>query len=257
MTSTPAARSISEQPQAVAVARGEVVRLFRWPVKSMAGEEVAAARVAAHGLAGDRAHALVSGPKRGRRLSARAAPGVLEWAATYPDQPGDALDAVDPPPPVVTAPDGRRFGFYDAELPGALAADLDRPIALRRLPSGEHDRRGTVLVTFEATRRAVEDALGGPLELRRFRPNLHLELDAGPFAEEGWAGRRIEVGEVTLRMREPCERCAVPTRDPGRPSERWPELLRWLFGEREGFFGAIAEVERPGRVAVGDRVGVW
>jgi len=223
----------------------------------MAGEEIAATRVAAHGLAGDRAHTLVDGREGGGRLSARAVPGVLEWAATYPDHPDDALEAVDPPPPLVTAPDGRCFGFDDPTLPGALAADLDRPIALRRLPSGDHDRRGTVLVTFEATRRAVEDALGRPLELRRFRPNLHLELDAAPFAEEAWADRRIEVGEVTLRVRERCERCAVPTRDPGRPRERWPELLRWLFGEREGTFGAIAEVERAGRVAGGERVGVW
>ncbi len=238
------------------VARGEVARLFRWPVKSMAGEEIAAARVAAHGLAGDRAHTLVDGRAGRRRLSARAVPRVLDWAAAYPEHPDDALDAAAPPPPLVTGPDGRSFGFDDPELPGALAADLDRPIALRRLPSGEHDRRGTVLVTFEATRRAVENALGRPLELRRFRSNLHLELDAVAFAEEGWADRRIEVGDVALRVREPCERCVVPTRDPGRPSERWPELLRWLFAEREGAFGAIAEVERSGRVARGDQVGV-
>jgi uncharacterized protein YcbX len=223
----------------------------------MAGEEIAAAQVAAHGLAGDRAHTLVDGRERGGRLSARAVPSVLEWAATYPDHPDDALEAADPPPPVVTAPDGRCFGFDDPELPGAIAADLDRAIALRRLPSGDHDRRGTVLVTFEATRRAVEDALGRPLELRRFRPNLHLELDASPFAEEGWSGRRIAAGEVTMRVREPCERCAVPTRDPGRPGERWPQLLRWLFAVREGAFGVIAEVERPGRVAGGDQAGVW
>lgn len=222
----------------------------------MAGDEVAAARVAVHGLAGDRAHTLVDEREGGGRLSARRVPRLLEWAATYPDHPDDVLEAADPPPPVVTAPGGRCFGFDDAELPGALAADLDRPIALRRLPSGDHDRRGTVLVTFEATRRAVEAALGRPLEVRRFRPNLHLELDAAPFAEERWAGRRIEVGEVVLRVREACERCAVPTRDPGKPSERWPELLRWLFGEREGMFGAIAEVERAGRVARGDVVRV-
>ncbi len=238
------------------VARGEVARLFRWPVKSMAGEEIAAARVDPHGLAGDRAHTLVDGRKRGRRLSARAIPGVLEWAATYPAHPDDALEAMPPPSPLVTSPDGRSFGFDDPDLPGALAADLARPVALRRVPSGEHDRRRTVLVTFEATCRAVEKALGRPLELRRFRSNLHLELDAPAFAEEGWAGRRIEVGEVMLRVREPCERCAVPTRDPVEPSERWPELLRWLFAEREGRFGAIAEVERSGLVARGNRVEV-
>src|SRR5215210_3259676 len=60
----------------------------------MAGEEIAAARVAAHGLAGDRAHTLVDGRDGGRRLSARAVPGVLEWAASCPEHPDDALEAV-------------------------------------------------------------------------------------------------------------------------------------------------------------------
>jgi len=218
----------------------------------MAGEEIPAARVAEHGLAGDRAHALVDGREHGGRISARGMPGVLRWQAAYPGHPGDTLEAADPPSPLVSAPDGQRLRFDDPRLPAALAADLERPITLRRLPSGEHDRRGTVLVTFESTRRAVEAALGRPLELRRFRPNLHLELDAPAFAEEGWAGRRIEVGEVSLRVVEPCERCAVPTRDPAQPRERWPGLVRWLFAERDGAFGAIAEVERAGRVACGD-----
>ena len=218
----------------------------------MAGEEIPATRVAAHGVAGDRAHALVDGREGGGRISARGVPGVLRWQAAYPDYPGDTLDAADPPPPLVSAPDGQRLRFDDPRLPVALSADLERPITLRRLPSGEHDRRGTVLVTFESTRQAVEARLGLPLELRRFRPNLHLALDAPAFAEEGWAGRRIEVGEVILRVVEPCERCAVPTRDPALPRERWPGLLRWLFAEREGAFGTIAEVERAGGVACGD-----
>ena len=65
----------------------------------MAGEEIGASRVAAHGLAGDRPHTLVDDRPRGGRLSARAAPGVLEWAAAYPEQPDDALEAADPPSP--------------------------------------------------------------------------------------------------------------------------------------------------------------
>ena len=217
----------------------------------MAGEELAATRVARHGLAGDRAHALVDDRPRGGRISARAVPGVLRWSAAHPEHPGDALGAADPPPPLVTSPDGETMLFDDPRLPAALSADLGRAVALRRLPSGEHDRHGTVLVTVEATREAVEQRLGRSLDLRRFRPNLHLVLDAPAFAEEGWAGRRIEVGEVSLRVRERCERCVVPTRNPAAPRERWPELLRWLFAEREGSFGVIAEVEQPGRIERG------
>jgi uncharacterized protein len=238
------------------VAQGELTRLFRWPVKSMRGEEIESARVASHGLAGDRAYALVDDDvdRAGRRLSARRVPGILDWSAAYPAGHEDAIDAADPPVPLVTAPYGRRFDLEDPALHAALASDLSRSVALRRAPMGEQDRPETLLVTFEATRRAVAEELGRPLELRRFRSNLHFELDAEPYAEQEWAGRRIEVGEVTLRVREPCERCAVPTRDPERPRERWPALLRWLAAEHGGAFGATVAVERAGRVRRGDRV---
>jgi uncharacterized protein YcbX len=51
---------------------------------------------------------------------------------------------------------------------------------------GQQDLRASVLVTTEASRRAVAEALGRPVELRRFRANLHLDLDAPAFAEERW-----------------------------------------------------------------------
>ena len=120
---------------------------------------------------------------------------------------------------------------------------------------GQQDLRASVLVTTEASRLAVAEALGRPLELRRFRPNLHLELDAPAFAEEGWEGGRLQVGEVTLALAHPCARCVIPTRDPDGPG-RWPELLRWLHRRRDGLFGVNARVVAGGRVRVGDRVAV-
>ena len=120
---------------------------------------------------------------------------------------------------------------------------------------GQQDLQASVLVTTEASRLAVAEALGRPLELRRFRPNLHLELDAPAFAEEGWEGGRLQVGEVTLALLHPCVRCVIPTRDPDDLS-RWPELLRWLHRRRGALFGVNARVVAGGRVRVGDRVSV-
>ena len=236
---------------------GRLISLHRWPVKSFAGEALDAARVGPRGLAGDRVHALVDprDPRR-RPVSARQVPRVLEWAAAYDGAPVDDPD--DPPLPVVAAPDGRRLRWDDPELPAALAEHVGRTLELSRSPRGHHDVRGTLLVTTEATRRAVEEALGRPLDVRRFRTNLHLDLDAPAYAEEEWPpGARIEVGqEVVLRVREACDRCAVPTRDPDRPAERWPDLLRWLNRHHTGFFGVRADVEPGGAVRVGDAVAV-
>src|SRR5262245_59864057 len=229
----------------MAVAVGRLLAIHRWPVKSLGGERVAAARLDGRGLGGDRAHVLVD--DGGRTLTARQAPAMLRWRAAYPAAPGAALDPAAPPLPVLTAPDGRDWGWQDAGLPGALAADLGRPVRLHRDPAGLQDRPRTVLVTVEATRAALEAELGGgvQLDVRRFRPNLHVALDAPAFAEEGWTGGRLVAGGVELELLDPCVRCVVPTRDPDT-ARRWPELLRHLTARHGKRFGINARVVAAG-----------
>jgi uncharacterized protein len=239
------------------VAEGVLVDLARWPVKSLGGEALDAARLDRRGLGGDRAHALLDlrEGREGRWLTARQAPRLLAWSAAYPDAPDDQLDPADPPPPHLRAPDGTVWGWDDPGLGRALAADLGMAARPHRDLAGQQDLQASVLVTTEASRRAVAAALGRPVELRRFRTNLHLELDAPAFAEERWEGGRLRVGEVTLELLHPCARCAIPTRDPDDLS-RWPELLRWLHRRRGALFGVNARVLAAGRVRVGDPVTV-
>lgn len=238
------------------MAVGTVLALTRWPVKSMAGEPVESFRVDGRGVGGDRTHVLLDEFKGyARRLTAREAPRLLAWGAHYPDAPGDELDPEDPPLPVLTAPSGDVLRWDDPGLPGALAEDLGRTVALRRRLDGHQDRVNSVLITIEATRRAVEDALGATLDVRRFRTNIHVDLDAPAFAEEAWEGRRMAVGDAELELLDPCERCVIPTRDPDT-QRKWPELLKWLTREHQGFFGINARPLGPGRMAVGDRVEV-
>jgi hypothetical protein len=208
-------------------------------------------------VGGDRAHALLDRRegRDGRWLTVRQAPRMLAWSAAYPTAPDDQLDPADPPPPSLRAPDGAVWGWADPGLEGALAADLGLAVARHRDLGGQQDLQSSVLVTTEASRRAVEAALGRPLELRRFRPNLHLALDAPPFAEERWEGGWLRVGPVELALLHPCARCVIPTRDPDGPG-RWPELLRWLHQRRGALFGANARVLVGGTVRVGDRVAV-
>lgn len=236
---------------------GAVTRLSRWPVKSFAGESLRAARLDQRGLGGDRTHALVDGRARraGKLLNAKQAPRMLAWSAAYPEAPDDTLDPAAPPLALVRSPDGRTWRWDEPGLAEALAADLGFPVGLRRDVAGQQDRGPTVLLTIEATRQAAERALGRPLEVRRFRSNLHLELDAPAFAEEAWVGRRVTAGEVVVELTETCYRCAIPTWDPDR-HERWPELFDWLLAERDGLFGVVGRVVTPGRVAVGDPVTV-
>src|SRR6185295_14016781 len=175
--------------------------------------------------------------------------------AAYPQAPGAALDPDDPPLPVITGPDGRTWDWDDPGLPGALRDDLGRPVDLTRDLALMPDLPDSLLVTVEASRVALEAELGTPVDLRRFRTNLHVELDAAAFAEERWEGRRVRVGEAELELLHPCERCAIPTRDPDT-SEKWPELLRWLAREHDTLFGINARAVRPATVRVGDPVTV-
>jgi uncharacterized protein len=238
------------------VPSGTVTSLHRWPVKSLAGEDADALNLDPRGVAGDRAHALIHQHKGApKRLTAREAPGMLRWRAAYAEVPGAALATDEVPLPTLTAPDGTAFRWDDPDLPEALSDDLGRPITLKRDLALMQDLNNSILVTTRATLAAVADVLERELDLRRFRTNIHVVLDddTPPFAEETWEGRRLQVGDVTLDLLHPCERCVIPTRDPDTQVKD-PNILKWLTRERRGLFGINARPVRNGTVRVGDQV---
>ncbi|GAA3162711.1 MOSC domain-containing protein [Planomonospora alba] len=235
--------------------QGSVGRILRWPVKSLRGEEIEQARFDGRGMAGDRAYALVDerDGREGRRLTVRQRAEMLHWSSGYPAEGAEpALTE-----PVLTGPDGTVWRWGDPGLAGALAESLGTPLRLRAA-DGQQDRGPTVLVTTEASRAALEEEMGAPVDLLRFRPNLHLDLDAPAFAEEDWTdGTVLTVGEVELavtgEVTGPCIRCAVPSWDPeGR--ERWPQLQKWLIERHANKFGVIMRVTRHGTARRGDAV---
>ena len=240
------------------MATGSVARLWRWPVKSMAGEEVRALSVGPGGVGGDRIQAVLHEHKgEWKPLTAREAPGLLAWSASYPFNLDAGLDPARPPHAIVHAPGGQRsWRWGDPHLRSALEADLGRGVRLIRDTDGVLDVPGTLLVTSDATLRALGEELGGPVDVRRFRPNLHLDVDAPPWSEAGWAGAELAFeGGVRLRVDGPCERCAIPTRHPDT-QVKWPGLLSHLAAQHEQNFGVLVRVVEPGRVAAGETVRV-
>lgn len=224
-------------------AHGSVVALTVWPVKSMAGGvDVPAVHAARRGLAGDREYAVVDRRplREGRPLSARNAPGLLRWRAR---RVGEAVPQLD-------APGGTAWRWDDPGLPAALSADLG--VAVGVSPRGGYsDLASSVLVTTTATHAAVERELGRPLDPGRWRTNVVLDLDAPAFAETGWEGGTLAVGDAVLRLLHPCRRCTIPTWEPDG-SARAPEVLLWLLRHTGQVFGINARVEREGRLHRGD-----
>ena len=235
---------------------GTVQRLWRWPVKSMAGEELRALSLGPRGVGGDRSHAVLHHHKgEWRPLTAREAPRMLAWQAAYPFNLDARLDPDSPPHALVTEPAGARtWRWGDPRLRSALERDLGRELRLERDVTGIPDVPGTVLVTVSASLASLSQELATDVDARRFRTNLHLELDAEPWAELAWAGAEIELeGGVRLQLEEACVRCAIPTRDPDT-QEKWPDLLRHLTAEHGQGFGVLARVRAAGRVCRGGRV---
>jgi uncharacterized protein YcbX len=235
--------------------QGTVAALWRWPVKSMAGERVNALRVDGRGAGGDRTHAVLYEHKGERKpLTAREAPRLLAWQASYPFNRDGGLDPARPPFAVVIAPDGHRYRWGDPRLRFALETDLGRPVELKRDVEGIQDAPRTLLVTLRSTLDALGEELGAPVDLRRFRTNLHLDIDAPAWSELGWEGAELAFeGGVRLRLLHPCERCAIPTRHPDT-QVKWPGLLRHLNAAHDQVFGINARVVTAGRVAAGEAV---
>ena len=218
-----------------------VLSLHRYPVKSMAGEQLDEVAFGEHGIDGDREHAVWL--RGGRRLTARVAPRMLAWRASL----NGGLH--------VTGPDGERFG-WDGELERAVGEYLGKEVALVADPHGLHDVQGTLLVTFEASRRRLEEELGFPLDIRRFRTNVHVDLpEAEPFAESGWEGRRLRVGDAELEIDHPCDRCAITIHDPETLAAE-PDVLRVVNQRHDTFFGVRVRPLGPATIRVGDAVEV-
>jgi uncharacterized protein YcbX len=228
------------------VTAGTVNGLFRWPVKSFRGEVRDHLDLDPRGVPGDRAHAVWL--KGGKRATARLVPGLLRWAATYPSQVNGTI-----PVPHVTAPDGTPYVWGDPELPHALSEDLGREVDVVHDAQGMQDLPNSILITFEATRTGLEDELDEPVDLRRFRTNVHLQLDAPAFAEAAWEGRRMRIGDATVELLHPCLRCTMVARDPDTNAKS-PRVLKHLIRDHGAIFGINARPLGTATIRPGDPV---
>lgn len=223
-----------------------VRRLWRWPVKSMQGVEVDHLDVTARGALGDRQWAVLDGRshRQGEPVSARARPELLRWRA----EPGPGGR------PLLHDPEGRQWEWDDPRLAARLEERLGFPVTLSG-EGGFADLADSLLLTSEASHSAVE-AETGPVDLRRWRTNLHVGGDGlEPFAELAWEGRRLRVGTAEADVLHPCPRCAIPTWQPDG-SRRDPALLTGLLQHFDGRMGMNLRPRGSGRVSVGDVVAV-
>jgi len=224
---------------------GIVAGLWRFPVKSFGGERARRLFVGPYGVQGDRCHAVVA--PDGSVITVRRAGRMLAFRARFDDP--EASRGI-----TVATPDGRELAVDDPELAVAISAELGRDARLARSPVGVFDAAPLHIVTDASVRR-MDEWVGDELDVCRFRANVVVELaEPEAFAEAGWVGRRIALGDGPMaEVVSPTERCAVTTLDPDT-LHRDNRVLATLAGRLENLFGVYAHVVRPGWLHVGDPV---
>ncbi|MDH6111114.1 uncharacterized protein YcbX [Kitasatospora sp. MAP12-15] len=228
---------------------GVVERLWRYPVKSTAGERLAQVGVDERGLAGDRLYAVRDGQgrfgsgKNTRRF--RRMDGLLRLGSRLGHHLGG---------PELLDPLGRPV----ADPTAFLRAYLQREdVELAREDEISHFDQLPVSVLSTATLDWVREAVPGALvDERRFRPNIVLRTPPGtpPFVEDAWFGREAEfTSGARLAFVRASERCAMTgMAQPGLPHA--PEILRVIARAHDNRLDALATVAAPGALRVGDRL---
>src|SRR5215216_4469256 len=277
--------SHSPSPQ---VEAGSVVGLWRYPVKSMMGEELNAAEVTDRGLVGDRQFAVVdaSTGKVAVAKNPRKWGNFFDFRAAYVEPPerGSKL-----PPVRLTLPDGTVVTSDQPDLAPALSRALGREVAFAEAQDDEEapavqaeeywpdmeglEHKDTVtewelpagtffdlavvhLLTTATIERLRALYPAGRFEVRRFRPNVVVATgpDQEGFVENDWIGQTLAIGdEVRLRITGPCPRCVMTTLPQGDlPKD--PGILRTAAQNNQANVGVYAAVVTGGTVRRGDDV---
>jgi len=263
---------------------GSIVSLWRYPIKSMRGEELDTVGLTERGLFGDRIYAMVNSAD-GKLVSAknpRKWPGLFDFRAALSEPASDEpkVAAVQ-----ITLPDGTTVASGQRDVNEILSGALGREVTLESMPpetpSLEEywpdienlDHRDTVTnepippgaffdgapihllttATIDALRKAYPQ---GRFEVCRFRPNIVVQPAAGQdgFVENSWIGRTLALGdEVRLKIDRPCPRCVMTTLAQGDlPQDSG--ILRTAVQQNQAHVGVYASVVQGGTIRRSDAV---
>lgn len=245
---------------------GTVAEVWRYPVKSMQGEQVERLDLAPGGAQGDRILAVVD-RAAGKVLSGKRWPALMMASARHDGQEI-----------VVELPDGSEVEAGDPSVHAVLSSWLDHEVRLERPPtdgvlpmemhSGMSDEStpifdwpgppGTWLdladahwLTTASLRAAAALHPEGQWDVRRFRPTALIDVDGDGFAEDGWA--EVDVGTVRTDVLMPTPRCTMPSRaQPGLARDK--AIGTTIRDRHDNNLGLYATVTTAGFVTVGDSV---
>jgi uncharacterized protein YcbX len=270
---------------------GVVEELWRYPVKSMLGEQLTTTEITESGLVGDRAYALrdVSDGKIATAKNPRKWPNLFSYSAVLAGTPvGEKM-----PPARITLPDGTTISTEQSDATRILSAALKREVRLEKIGGGKQgapaseketseeywldmeglEHRDTVtdfnlprgtffdtgmvhVLTTATLDRLHEFYREGFFATPRFRPNVVVRTpdSSHGFVEDTWLGRTIAIGErVHLKIDLNCARCVMTTLAQGDLAKD-PGILRAAAQHNRVNVGVYASVLQGGMIQRGDSV---
>lgn len=229
---------------------GKVESLWRYPVKSMRGEELSEAFLGFTGVRGDRLHAFEysRAPRHFPYLTAREQPAMLTYRAHYHHaQAGEGSSVC------VETPAGEQFAIHDRRLLTLMAQGL-RPEDRVNLLSSDSALTDCHPISLFSVQTATQlgEELGFEIDKRRFRANIYLDLDSNEgFGEDQFVGGKLLIGsKAVIEVIERDPRCKMITLDPdtSRPEPGVMRQVARAHDSKAGIYGAVlAEgFTRPG-----------
>lgn len=272
---------------------GTVKALYRYPVKSMLGEQLGEMEFGRNGVIGDRAYALRD--RSGRIVTAKRTTNLLDFSSRYDSESANAAS----PPVTITLPNGASVRSDDPDVSAVLSDSLKRAVTLERWQP-EQQNWGELDANTIFADVPIEQALAGKkrqlsdsadrydlapgtffdsahlhllttgtlqhlqsliapdaqTDVRRFRPNILIESNPNltGFIEDAWIGGTLRIGEaVIINDIWPTLRCVMTT----LPQCGLPKDLRMLHTvvkQHETHLGVFAAVKQSGSIRVGDAV---
>lgn len=201
---------------------GELAAIWRYPVKSLAGQPLEETAVETSGIPGDRASALF------------VQSGHARTGKTYRGKEHNLLHTTAQPLEAVR-----------------LARERGVQLEVRAQEAHYFDAAPISLV-FDKWIAQVEQALETPLDPRRWRPNFYARAaDGFDLSEPDLLERTIEIGDLVLRVRDTIRRCVTTTYDI-QSGESDDDVLLYVAQNRANVMGVYCEVELAGTVRAGD-----
>ena len=231
---------------------GKVKELWRYPVKSMAGESLPEVDVLWNGINGDRRASYLRGDNKSGFpwLTAREIPQINQYRPRYTDLANVAKSDV-----VIDTPNGQTLPLGSPELQAELAELYGHEISLIRIQRGAYDDLPMSLMSV-ASAEALAAAANIPNDMRRWRQNIIIEtFDGRSFSEEEWIGQTVAIGEVQLNFNLRIPRCVMINVDP-ETAVKNSAVLKMVANTRSNCVGIAGSPTSIGVIRVGDIVKV-